>query len=75
MSKSNISDILEVQRLISRLDRRGKRAILNDLMKLGLEEVNWGAKRKVKAACVVNEIVVDEDGTTSKVTTYEKGTD
>lgn len=37
MSKSSISDILEVQRLVSKLDRRGKLAILNDLLKQDLE--------------------------------------
>lgn len=37
MSKSSISDILEVQRLIGKLDKRGKLAILRDLQRQGLE--------------------------------------
>lgn len=35
--KSTIADILEVQRLISKLDKRGKLAILRDLQKQNLE--------------------------------------
>lgn len=38
MPKSNISDILEVQRLIGKLDKRGKLAILRDLQRQGLFE-------------------------------------
>lgn len=37
MAKSSIADILEVQRLISKLDKRGKLAILRDLQKQGVE--------------------------------------
>lgn len=40
MPKSNISDILEVQRLIGKLDKRGKLAILRDLQRQGLCEPN-----------------------------------
>lgn len=36
MAKSSIADILEVQRLISKLDKRGKLAILRDLQKQNL---------------------------------------
>lgn len=37
MSKSSIADILEVQRMVNKLDKRGKLAILHDLQKQGLE--------------------------------------
>lgn len=37
MAKSSISTILEVQRAVNSLDRKGKLAILNDLKKQDLE--------------------------------------
>lgn len=37
MSKSSIATILEVQRAVNSLDRKGKLAILNDLKKQDLE--------------------------------------
>ena len=37
MAKSSIATILEVQRAVNSLDRKGKLAILNDLKKQDLE--------------------------------------
>lgn len=37
MPKSSVAMILEVQRAVNSLDRKGKLAILNDLMKQDLE--------------------------------------
>jgi len=45
MAKSSIADILEVQRLVGKLDKRGKLAILRDLQQQDLERVT--EKKKV----------------------------
>lgn len=69
MSKSSIADILEVQRLISRLDRRGKQAILKDLMKQNLEP------KKQEASEESIEKYIRGTGARTPVTYTEGGTE
>lgn len=62
MAKSNVADILAAQRAVQALDKKGRLAILNDLLKQDL-----GPKGRPLVTCVEN------DGGRMNVATYEKG--
>lgn len=63
MSKSSIADILEVQRLVGKLDKRGKLAILRDLLKQDLEpRANTAATGEIGHGAAMRVPVTHEKG-------------